>query len=160
HRVSWRRRDGGVLELSVSLAALSDATDDLTFVVATAGDDAAGAWRTQLQAYARDVRESFVRGQRGARELEASYLAPVRSLATASEAKDGLTGLHIRRVHALGLLLARAIVPDEAPDPQMSYGFLLHDIGKLTVPDAVLNKPGPLTDEEWVLMRQHPTEGV
>src|SRR5207244_1994461 len=76
------------------------------------------------------------------------------------EAKDEYTGGHINRVHHLGLLLARNVVPREAESPQMAYGFLLHDIGKLTVPDAILNKAGALTDEEWELMRRHPEEGV
>jgi len=58
------------------------------------------------------------------------------------------------------MLLARAIVPEEADDAQLSCGFLLHDIGKLAVPDAVLNKPGPLDAGEWELMRLHPEKGV
>ncbi|MBO9534416.1 MAG: HD domain-containing protein, partial [Solirubrobacteraceae bacterium] len=45
-------------------------------------------------------------------------------------------------------------------DPQLQYGFLLHDIGKLAVPDAVLCKPGALTSDEWGMMRRHPGEGA
>jgi ribonuclease P protein subunit RPR2 len=84
----------------------------------------------------------------------------VRALAAAVEAKDGYTGEHIQRVHEIGLLLARAVAPDQAGDPQLAYGFLLHDIGKLSVPDAVLKKPGPLDDREWALMRRHPEAGA
>jgi HD-GYP domain-containing protein (c-di-GMP phosphodiesterase class II) len=76
------------------------------------------------------------------------------------EAKDDYTGGHIHRVHDLGLLLAEAVVPEEAGDAQMAYGFLLHDIGKLAVPDAVLTKPGKLTAPEWELMRSHPEAGA
>jgi ribonuclease P protein subunit RPR2 len=116
--------------------------------------------QAQLEAYARDVRASFGRELRRARELERSYFHTVRALAAAVEAKDGYTGAHIQRVHAIGLLLARTVAPDQAEDPQLAYGFLLHDIGKLSVPDAVLMKPGPLTDGEWTLMRRHPEAGA
>jgi HD-GYP domain-containing protein (c-di-GMP phosphodiesterase class II) len=98
------------------------------------------------------------RRRRGA--LEASYGVTVEALATAIEAKDHTTGGHIERVRRLGLLLAGEMVPGEAKDPQMAYGFLLHDIGKLAVPDAILRAPGRLSDEEWVQMRRHPVEGV
>lgn len=114
----------------------------------------------QLRAYAEDVRKSYARELRRTQELEASYLATVKTLAAAVEAKDEYTGGHIQRVHALGLLLARVLVPDEAGESQLSYGFLLHDIGKLAVPDAVLNKPGKLDEGEWRLIKQHPDQGA
>jgi HD-GYP domain-containing protein (c-di-GMP phosphodiesterase class II) len=116
--------------------------------------------RAQLRAYAEDVRNSYTRELRRAQELQESYLATVKALAAAVEAKDDCTGGHIQRVHALGLLLARAVVPNEADDAQLSCGFLLHDIGKLAVPDAVLNKPAALDEDEWQLMRQHPEKGA
>jgi HD-GYP domain-containing protein (c-di-GMP phosphodiesterase class II) len=116
--------------------------------------------RAQLRAYAEDVRKSYTRELRRAQELKDSYMATVKALAAAVEAKDDCTGGHVQRVHAIGMLLARAIVPEEADDAQLSCGFLLHDIGKLAVPDAVLNKPGPLDAGEWELMRLHPEKGV
>ena len=103
--------------------------------------------RAQLRAYAQDLRNSYARELRRTQDLKDSYLATVKSLAAAVEAKDEYTGGHIQRVHALGLLLAEVVIPAEARDPQISYGFLLHDIGKLAVPDAVLNKPGPLDED-------------
>ena len=98
--------------------------------------------------------------RRRTRELRRSYAITVEALATAVEAKDHTTGGHIERVRRLGLLLAEQIIPRETKDPQMAYGFLLHDIGKLSVPDAILRAPGRLTEEQWSLMRRHPEEGV
>ena len=116
--------------------------------------------QAQLEVYARDLRESFGRELRRAQDLEHSYFATVRALAIAVEAKDDYTGGHIQRVHDLGLVLARAVAPAEADEAQLAYGFLLHDVGKLAVPDAVLTKPGRLNDEEWRLMRAHPEVGM
>jgi HD-GYP domain-containing protein (c-di-GMP phosphodiesterase class II) len=116
--------------------------------------------RAQLRAYAEDVRNSYTRELRRSQQLKDTYMATVKALAAAVEAKDDYTGGHIQRVHALGMLLARAIVPEEAGDAQLACGFLLHDVGKLAVPDAVLNKPGPLDADEWDLMRQHPEKGA
>jgi HD-GYP domain-containing protein (c-di-GMP phosphodiesterase class II) len=103
---------------------------------------------------------SWTTERRRAQALADSYGITVEALATAIEAKDHTTGGHIERVRRLGLLLASEMAPREARDPQMAYGFLLHDIGKLAVPDAILRAPGRLTDDEWTLMRQHPEEGV
>jgi HD-GYP domain-containing protein (c-di-GMP phosphodiesterase class II) len=103
---------------------------------------------------------SWLTERRRAAALRQSYAATVQALATAIEAKDHTTGGHIERVRELGLLLARRLVPREAKDPQMAYGFLLHDTGKLAVPDAILRAPGRLREEEWTLMRRHPEEGV
>ena len=116
--------------------------------------------RAQLRAYAKDVRDSYVRELQRSQELKQSYLATVRTLAATVEAKDEYTGGHIQRVHVLGLLLAQSVVPQEAGDAQLSYGLLLHDVGKLSVPDAVLNKPGKLDEREWELMKQHPEQGA
>jgi ribonuclease P protein subunit RPR2 len=103
---------------------------------------------------------SWLMERRRGRALEESYTITVQALATAIEAKDHTTGGHIERVRALGLLLAGEVVPRDAKDPQMAYGFLLHDIGKLAVPDAILRAPGGLTEKQWALMRRHPEEGV
>jgi ribonuclease P protein subunit RPR2 len=105
------------------------------------------------------LRSLTVERQR-AKALATSYGVTVEALAAAIEAKDLTTGGHIERVRRLGLLLAGQIVPRETRDPQMAYGFLLHDIGKLAVPDAILRAPGRLTEEQWALMRRHPDEGV
>ena len=66
---------------------------------------------------------------------------------------------HLQRVSRYGMMLTALVAPDHADDPQFEYGFLLHDVGKLTVPDSVLMKPGALTEAEWELIREHPASG-
>ena len=160
HTTVWRRADGTPLEVAVSLSHLGTNGAGPAIAVIARDISERRLEQAQLEAYARDVRESFGRELLRTRELERSYFHTVRALAAAVEAKDGYTGEHIQRVHAIGLLLARTVAPDQADDPQLAYGFLLHDIGKLSVPDAVLKKPGPLTDLEWTLMRRHPEAGA
>jgi ribonuclease P protein subunit RPR2 len=91
--------------------------------------------------------------------LQSSYGATVRALATALELRDDGTGEHAQRVSTSALALARAVAPAEAGDPNLEFAFLLHDVGKIGVPDAVLLKPGPLDAAELAIMRQHPTLG-
>jgi ribonuclease P protein subunit RPR2 len=88
----------------------------------------------------------------------ASYRATVRALADAVEARDAYTGRHAERVAAYGLAIARA-AGLEVGAPELEFGFLLHDVGKVAVPDAILFKAGPLTDEEYALVRRHPVTG-
>jgi HD-GYP domain-containing protein (c-di-GMP phosphodiesterase class II) len=116
--------------------------------------------RAQLNRYAIDLRRSYERELQRSRELEERSVATVRALATAVAERDDATGNHIQRVTDLGLLLASDVTREEADDPQLAYGFILHDIGKLAVPDAVLRKPGPLDEDEWVVMKTHPEAGA
>jgi PAS domain S-box-containing protein len=160
HAAVWYHRDGTPVEVDVTMSQLGRNGDGPTVAVIARDISERRLERAQLAAYAKDVRESFSRELQRAHELERSYFSTVRALAAAVEAKDGHTGAHIQRVHALGLLLARSVAPHEADDPQIAYGFLLHDVGKLSVPDAVLTKPGPLSEVEWRLMRRHPQAGA
>jgi ribonuclease P protein subunit RPR2 len=113
----------------------------------------------QLERYAADLRETFKAERARSAQLRASYMATVRALANAVEARDAYTGHHAERVAAYGLELARASGLEIADDPQTEFGFLLHDVGKVAVPDAILFKPARLTDEERLLMQQHPVIG-
>jgi putative nucleotidyltransferase with HDIG domain len=70
--------------------------------------------------------------------------------------RDKETEGHTRRVTEMTLSLARSLSVLEKDLVHIRRGALLHDIGKLGVPDHILLKPGPLTDDEWVLMKQHP----
>ncbi len=113
----------------------------------------------QLQRYAADLRDTFVAERERAEELRASYVATVRALTNAVEARDAYTGKHAERVAAYGLELARRIDPELAANPQTEFGFLLHDVGKVAIPDGVLYKATDLAPEEQSLMRRHPVIG-
>ena len=74
------------------------------------------------------------------------------------EAKDAYTGQHLERCRVYGNALMQAIgTASDYPDAE--FGFMLHDVGKVGVPERVLNKPGPLTAAEWRVMRTHPVIG-
>ncbi len=113
----------------------------------------------QLQRYASDLRVTFKAERAYAEELKASYVATVRALTNAVEARDAYTGAHADRVAAYGLELARRIDPGLARNPQVEFGFLLHDVGKVAVPDAILHKADDLGAEERELIRRHPVVG-
>lgn len=83
----------------------------------------------------------------------------VAALAAALELRDDETGGHAQRVTELALELAHAVAPELAADPELRYGFLLHDIGKIGVPDAILLKPMQLTPAEKRQMEFHTTLG-
>jgi putative nucleotidyltransferase with HDIG domain len=112
----------------------------------------------QLEHYAADLREIFKQERNRAQELRRSYRATVLALANAVEARDAYTGRHAQRVAAYGVRIAHAAGLDV--DPEIEFGFLLHDVGKVAVPDAILFKPGPLTDAERALMVRHPEVGA
>jgi len=113
----------------------------------------------QLERYAADLRETFKEERARAEELRRSYMLTVRALASAVEARDAYTGRHAERVAAYGLRLAQACGMRLGDHPEIEFGFLLHDAGKVAVPDAILFKPGPLTSAERLIMQQHPVTG-
>ncbi|MEJ7818563.1 MAG: HD domain-containing phosphohydrolase [Thermoleophilaceae bacterium] len=113
----------------------------------------------QLERYASDLSDIFKAERRRSDQLRESYVATVRALTNAVEARDAYTGKHAERVAAYGLELARRISPALAADPQTEFGFLLHDVGKVAIPDDVLHKAGDLTADEEALMRRHPEIG-
>lgn len=81
------------------------------------------------------------------------------SLAAALDLREKETGLHSKRVASHTLILARHYYSDKATLREIYWGSLLHDIGKIGVPDAILLKPDKLTTDEWTVMRQHPEQG-
>ena len=94
--------------------------------------------------------------QRSNSELGMAYDATIEGWSHALDLRDKETEGHTQRVTELTLSLARQIGLSETDLVQVRWGALLHDIGKMGVPDGILLKPGPLTDEEWVAMKKHP----
>jgi HD domain len=127
----------------------------------------ADAAHAQLLRYADDLRTTYAGERRKAEQvaealdaLHQAYAATVHALASAVAEKDDVTGGHLARVSAYGVEAAGQFDAGLAGTPGLEYAFLLHDVGKIGIPDAVLRKPGPLTDDEWVLMREHPAIGL
>ena len=89
-------------------------------------------------------------------EQEESYMQMMQSLAKALEAKDRYTASHSGRVANFSVKLGKRIGLDEEQLMLLKKGALLHDLGKIGIPDAVLNKPEPLNDSEYELMKAHP----
>jgi len=91
--------------------------------------------------------------------LQQSYIQMVLSLARAMDARDAYTGNHSERLAAWADAVARALGRPEEEIQDIRWGALLHDIGKIGVPDSILRKPGLLDEEEWLAMRRHPLIG-
>jgi PAS domain S-box-containing protein len=94
--------------------------------------------------------------QRSNSHLTLAYNATIEGWAHALDLRDRETQGHTQRVAEMAVKLARAFGMSEYELIQVRWGALLHDIGKIGVPDGILLKPGPLTDEEWVAMKKHP----
>ena len=94
-------------------------------------------------------------------ELNQLYLATVHTLAAAIDAKDQVTHGHINRVQHYAKQLAVAVgVKNEIQLKAIQAAAVLHDTGKIAIPEAILNKPGPLTTEEFAVMKQHANIGA
>ena len=93
------------------------------------------------------------------RQLSDLHLATIEALALAIDAKDKTTASHIRRVQRYAGALARAVGVSDDEVQGVTTAALLHDIGKLAVPEHILSKPGPLTEEEFEKIRIHPQVG-
>jgi HD-GYP domain-containing protein (c-di-GMP phosphodiesterase class II) len=119
----------------------------------------ASARQHQLERYAADLREVFKQERARAQELRTSYKATVQALSNAVEARDAYTGKHAERVTAYGIAIAEASGLNTNHTPELEFGFLLHDVGKVAVPDAILFKTSALSTDEFALVARHPVIG-
>ncbi len=135
----------GVLEI-YARAPLAPDTDWLTYLRTLAGQAAIAIDNAQL----------FKNLQRSNQELMLAYDTTLEGWSKALELRDKETEGHTRRVTAMTLELARRLGIEGEQLTHILRGSLLHDIGKMGIPDSILNKPASLTPEEWEIMRQHP----
>ncbi len=136
----------GVLEL-FHRAPLTPRPEWLEFLETLAGQAAIAIDDAQL----------FSSLERSNAELRVAYDATIAGWSRALELRDQETEGHTQRVTDLTLRLAREMGLSEGELVHVRYGALLHDIGKMGIPDGILLKPGPLTEDEWIVMREHPT---
>lgn len=110
---------------------------------------------TRLNRY-RHLIEQRDRLARMNEELRAAYQQTIEGWSQALDLRDHETVGHTRRVTEMTIRLARLTSVDEAQIEHIRRGAILHDIGKMGIPDSILLKTGPLTEEEWKIMRKHP----
>jgi len=132
----------------------------------TSSDPELPAVHEQLIVFAREIGELYRLERARSAELEEAlarlqetYFATMKSLAQVIEAKDRTTRGHLDRTQEYGLALAARIEPSMATE-ELGYGFFLHDIGKVGIPEHILCKEGPLSAAEWEIMRTHPIVGA
>ncbi len=135
----------GVLEIFQRTAAGPD-RERLAFLEALAGQAAIAIENAQL----------FEDLQRSNSELVLAYDATIEGWSRTLDVREHDTADHTRRVTAMVLRLAQTLGAPAEDLVHIRRGALLHDIGKMSIPDSILLKPGPLTPTEWVLMRRHP----
>ncbi|HSG29810.1 MAG TPA: HD domain-containing phosphohydrolase, partial [Candidatus Krumholzibacterium sp.] len=111
----------------------------------------------------RSICSSAVTGLENSRlylELQNTYLSTIKVLVSTIEAKDSYTKGHTERVARYARLIAEELGIDKDQRDTVSFGAVLHDIGKLGVYESILNKPGELSDNEWEVIRSHPEVGA
>lgn len=117
------------------------------------------ATQEQLLQYATDLKKTHEAEKQRTEELQMAYVETIQRLTHAAEYKDEETANHIQRIsyYARDLALGLNWAADRAQ--LLFHAAPMHDVGKIGVPDAILLKQGPLTPEEWKLMKRHPTIG-
>jgi PAS domain S-box-containing protein/putative nucleotidyltransferase with HDIG domain len=139
-----------IIAISAQKQALASLREDVRLLTQV-GDNAlehAIELRDYSEALEKKVRERT-------EDLRLANLDAIYMLAVASEAKDADTGRHVRRIQWFAEQLARKIGLSDSEAHDIGYAAMLHDIGKIHVPDEILKKPGPLDDNERFIMRQH-----
>jgi response regulator RpfG family c-di-GMP phosphodiesterase len=151
---TFLRKPFSPLELLAAVERLAGKKYGIPFRTARTDDP-----EEQLLLYARDLRHilEIEKGQRAL--VQSAYRETVTALASALESKDTGTRAHSQRVQQYAIELARAVDPALLDDPSTEYGFLLHDVGKIGIPDRILQKPRPLSAAEERLMRTHTVLG-
>lgn len=143
--IELRLRSASLLKLKEGADALRQLELDLEPEIAS---------RT---AVLRQAIDDMVEAQRA---THAAHLDTIRRLVLAAEYKDHITGTHLERIGRFSALLGRGLKLAPHDVELLQHASSMHDIGKVGIPDAILLKPGPLTEAEWEVMRQHTTIGA
>jgi diguanylate cyclase (GGDEF)-like protein/putative nucleotidyltransferase with HDIG domain len=172
---------GAVNSVEIAMPLLGAASAYFIFNTFTVGAAAAGAvgwmitlrssWMLSMLAFAMFAMYATYKSykvylgrvddeRRHTQEMADLHLATIEALALAIDAKDQTSQLHIRRVQLYAAALARGLGMTENEIQGVKTAALLHDIGKLAVPEHILSKPGPLTPEEFQKIRAHPKVGA
>ena len=114
----------------------------------------------ELVAAVADHLSSAIRSGDLYEQLTQSMIGTAEALATALEAKDQYTADHARSIAELAVEVGREFGLPESAIEDLRYGGIFHDVGKIAVPDYLINKPGPLTEEEFEVVKEHPAKGA
>lgn len=139
----WIRKGGQIIHTTISVKCLRLADGSVDYFVALVED-------ITDRKLAEELRDQT------SMELREAYDATLQGWSNALEMRERETAGHSHRVVRLTLDMAQALGIPQEDLVHVQRGALLHDIGKMGIPDSILLKPGPLTDDEWVIMRQHP----
>lgn len=118
------------------------------------------ALRAQLERYGRDLNKSVHSMTGTIGKLERAHHQALLSLTRAAEFKDGDTGEHILRIGVLSQHLGLLLGLDKSFCSMLRFAAPMHDVGKIGVPDSILQKPGALSSDEWQEMKRHPEYGA
>jgi response regulator RpfG family c-di-GMP phosphodiesterase len=151
---TFLRKPFSPLELLAAVERLAGVKYGVPFRSARSDDP-----QEQLLLYAHDLRHVLELEREQRALVQEAYLETVIALASALASKDTGTQAHSQRVQQYAMELAREVDPKLLDDPSTEYGFLLHDLGKIGIPDRVLQKPESLTPDELELMRTHTVLG-
>ncbi len=117
------------------------------------------AMQAQISRFTSDLHRALRERNQARSALRKSRIDALMRLVAASEFKDSDTGLHIMRMGHYSAILARTLGQSADYCDDLLYASRMHDVGKIGVPDAILQKPGKLTELEWQTMRRHPEIG-
>ncbi len=114
----------------------------------------------QLLKFARDLNRAFSDLRSAHQKLQNSYLDTIQRLVLASEFKDENTGNHIKRIGHFSVLIAEKLGLSKTTIDTLRYAAPMHDIGKIGIPDAILQKPGKLSPDEFDIIKSHTLIGA
>lgn len=150
------RADRAMRTLPIILLTARASLEDMVAGLDAGADDFIGKPFQRPELLAR-VRSS-IRMRRAVLGMETAQ-GVVAALASAVEAKDLVTEQHCERLAVITAVLCERLGLGVDEREAITYGALLHDVGKIGVPEAILTKPGPLTPDEWIVLRRHPEIG-